>query len=351
MAMNLKTWAPLAAAIVMGTVAAKMGHDLIGRKPAEKTVEVRVAKVVVAKENVTAGAPLKATDLTVAKVDEKMAPMGALSSPDELVGRVARAPLIKGQPVTEAMLAPRGSAVGLTAIVPEGMRAVTLEINEVSGVAGLLSVGCRVDVVSTFPGENGQMLSKTIVQNLQVIAVGKKYAASGQAAAQQMAKEKDGGGEANEREGAVARNVTLLVTPRQAEVIDLAAHTGAPRLVLRGSNGKDDDVADASGDGITLAELRGAAKESKPTFLTRLTANLTSIAEQIKKEQDEAAMAAASAGKPSLFGQTAVAPATQPTRQVTVIRSTKEENVNLLAPPRQPRGPVMADTKEPADDE
>src|SRR4051794_3127236 len=124
MAINLKTWVPLAVAVVMGTVAAKIGHDMINRKPPEKTVEVRVARVVVAKENVAAGSPLKVTDLAIAKVDEKIAPAGALGSVEDLMGRVVKMALVKGQPVLETMLAPKGSAVGLTAIVPDGMRAV-----------------------------------------------------------------------------------------------------------------------------------------------------------------------------------------------------------------------------------
>ena len=71
MGLNLKTWLPLGSALMLGTVAAKIGHDMMNRKPAEKTVEVRVAKVVVAKETVAGGAAIKPTDLAVMKVDEE----------------------------------------------------------------------------------------------------------------------------------------------------------------------------------------------------------------------------------------------------------------------------------------
>jgi pilus assembly protein CpaB len=341
MAMNLKTWLPLGCAVLLGTLAAKIGHDMLSRKPAEKTVEVHVAKVVVAKENVAGGSPLKASDLAVTKVDEKLAPAGTISSPEELVGRVVTGQVMKGQPILQGMLAPKGSAVGLTAIVPEGKRAVTLEINEVSGVAGLLSVGCRVDVISTFPGEDGQMLSKTIVNNLQVIAVGRKFATSGTAAAQQAAKEGKDASEVND--GPVARNVTLLVTPKEAEMLALASQTGNPRLVLRGS--RDESAAATNDAGITLARLRGdRPKDNEPGTWSKLVTAVGTLSQQVQVQTPP---------QNSLFANSSPAPSTQPAkpvRQVTVIRNTKEENVQLDAPRPIQGGPVMADTKDKTDE-
>ncbi len=329
MALNLKTWAPLAAAIVMGTIAAKIGHDMLGRSAPQKTVEVRVSRVVVAKENVTPGSALKSTDLMVTNVPEKNSPVGAMGSPEELTGRVVTVQIGKGQPVLENMLAPKGSAQGLTAIVPDGMRAVTLEINEVSGVAGLLSVGCRVDVVSTLTGENGQMLSRTIVKNLSVIAVGRKF----------VAPVKDAKEVIEAPEAPVARNVTLLVTPKEAEMVDLAAHTGSPRLVLRGSRDTTIDPAD-SGEGITLAELRGnKGKAEGQNAWSKFWASLGAAATQL---QSQSAWGKATTSEVVLKPSTQ--PSGKPSRSVTVIRNTREASVVVDAPAPAARGPLMANT-------
>src|SRR5690349_14778393 len=209
--MNVKTWAPLAIAIVLGGIAAKVGHDMLAQRPAAKSVVVNVARVVVAKDNVAAGAALKATDLATSNVAEGSVAPGSFAEVNQLVNRVVTMPVIKGQPILENMLAPEGSGKGLTAIVPDGMRAVTLEVNEVSGVAGLLATGCHVDIVTTLAGggDASSMISRTVARNLPIVAVGRRLSEPG----------KEEGPEAQ-----LARTVTLLVTPRQAELIDLATH-------------------------------------------------------------------------------------------------------------------------------
>jgi Flp pilus assembly protein CpaB len=162
----------------------------------------------------------------------------------DVVGRVSMTQIIKGQPILETLLAARGSGAGAQAMIPEGMRAVTLEVNEYNGVAGLLLPGCQVDVVHTFKlrddnGADGGMRSQTIVENLRVLAVGRKTAVAPPTPS------------AKTQEEHVARSVTLLATQEQAELIDLAAHLGQPRLVLR--NGLDKRIT--GGRGVTLTEL------------------------------------------------------------------------------------------------
>src|SRR5579862_4630251 len=145
---NLKNWAPLVIAIVLGGIAAKIGHDMLSRKPADHVVVQKVTHVVVAKDDLPPGSSLKPGDLVVNSVADGTVPPEAFDAPERLTGRVTTVALRKGQPIFENMLASTGSSQGLTAIVPEGMRAVTMEINEFSGVAGLLVPGCRVDVVA-----------------------------------------------------------------------------------------------------------------------------------------------------------------------------------------------------------
>jgi pilus assembly protein CpaB len=338
MAINLKTWAPLGIAIVLGTVAAKIGHDMLSRKPPERIVVQKVTQVVVAKDDLPPGAQLKVTDLVANTVSDGTLPPGAFDIPERLANRVTTVALRKGQPIYESMLAPVGSSNGLTAIVPDGMRAVTMEINEVSGVAGLIVPGCHVDVVTSLQAENGQMMSRTVARSLQIVAVGRKYSetpppqangANGQANGQPIIRD--------DTEAPMARSVTLLVTPKQAELIDLATHTGTPRLVLRGSRDSKADISDELSEGVTVAELRGAPRESWTAVIAKFFQPLSVLAQQ------PGMMVAAN--KPG-SNSTPVA-STQPYRvfrQVTIIRRTSEQTQQLEVPHEAPRLPNVANT-------
>ncbi|MDB5323947.1 MAG: hypothetical protein JWN40_5578 [Phycisphaerales bacterium] len=236
--MNWKTIVPLVVALGLGGIAAKVGKDMMakGRQGAVTTI-----KVAAAKEDLSPGAMIKETDVVLRELPAEAVSHNTFANLADLVGRVVTAQVNKGQPVLETMLAPKGALGGAQAMVPEGMRAVSLEVNEFSGVAGLLTPGSHVDIVQTIRGkDDSSAMAKTIVENLTVIAVGRRMSTAAPIPGQ------DG-------ESAVSRSVTLLATAEQAEAIDLASHTGNPRLVLR--NGMDGKVT--GGKGVTVAELRG----------------------------------------------------------------------------------------------
>jgi pilus assembly protein CpaB len=185
--MKVKTWVPLVLAAVLGLIAAKLTRDSVsrGRAPAAK---VELSVVVTAADSIQPGQVLTPAMLGTGQVTPKSVPTGAFASPDALVNRVVMTPLVKGQPVLESMLAPEGAAAGVQALIPPGMRAITLEVNQFSGLGGLLGPGCRVDIISVVRADDGsqQSLARTIVQNVEVRAVGRQLtsdAAGGGAAA------------------------------------------------------------------------------------------------------------------------------------------------------------------------
>jgi pilus assembly protein CpaB len=237
--MNWKAWVPLALAIVLGLVAMMVAKDAMDRRNGGQASR-RFIEVVVARHDVPLGTALTSDDLDIDQIPGDTPPESVFRRIDEVTGRVVTAPLVKGQPVLVSLLAPTGTGRGLQALVPKGMRAITLEINEFSGLAGFLVPGCHVDIVATIT-ERGELVSRTVVQNVKVTALGQR----GQSV----------DGEATEP----TRSVTLVVTPEQAEAIELASATGRPRLVLRSSG---DDGAHLS-HGVTIAELRG-----QPAFKT-----------------------------------------------------------------------------------
>ena len=234
--MNLKALIPLALAVVLGLAAAFAAKNMIAQKNTAQT-NTKLTQVVVAKANIPPGTELTEADVTTVKMEADVDPQAIFTNPDDVIKRVAAQPLYKGQPVVNSLLAPKGTGGGLQALVPEGMRAITIEVNVFLGVGGFVTPGSRVDVISSMPGDKGgEMVARTIVQNVRVTAVGSHLAMN------------------NEDNKEPLRSVTLIATPKEAQAIELACATGRPRLVLRSSA---DQKVDTSIAGVSVSELRG----------------------------------------------------------------------------------------------
>jgi pilus assembly protein CpaB len=234
----------------LGLIAALMARSMMVNKPVVPATASNVKAIVVAKDRILPGQELKAGHFTIASLASTSGAEQTFVNPADLNGRVAAGIILPGQAVLESLLAPKGATRGLQSLIPEGMRAITVEVDEYTGVAGLLIPGCRVDMISTIQnGESGESISRVIVQNVKVTAVGRSMATG------------------NEPSAEAAKSVTLLVTPKEAETIGLALTVGSrPRLLLRNEGDKNL----SSGQGVTLAELRGATSR-KPATLEKTT--------------------------------------------------------------------------------
>lgn len=247
--MNWKTWIPLLLAVVLGLVATIITMDMLAKNRGGALASDKSTALVVAKENIPPGQVLRAEDLTTSLIAAELMPAQAFSDLNEAVGRVALTQLNPGQAILDSLLAAKGAGGGLQSLVPQGLRAVTIEVNEYSGVAGLLTPGCHVDVISTVQnGAAEQTVSRTIVQNVKVTAVGQKIG---------IGKTEEG----QEKE-TIARSVTLIASPKDAEIIELAATMSRPRLVLRSPG----DVSPVQTQGVTLAELIGGESDGSNTL-------------------------------------------------------------------------------------
>jgi pilus assembly protein CpaB len=242
--MNVKTVIPLALAVVLGLFAAMAAKNMMDKNKAHPAEMVRYTQVVVAKDNLAAGAQLKLEDLAIGKMAGDVPADAVYGNPGELTGRVLKTGIVRGQPVLEPFLTPKGTGSGLQAIVPPGMRAITIEVNDFSGVGGFLVPGCHVDVIATVTGDNNEMLSRTVVQNVNVQAVNSHLQP---AAAPSDPPE-------------ALRSITIVATPKEVEAINLASATGRARFVLRASG--DQTVPDS--EGVTAAELRGVHRHNDP---------------------------------------------------------------------------------------
>ncbi|MES2126992.1 MAG: Flp pilus assembly protein CpaB [Pseudomonadota bacterium] len=186
-----------------------------------------VAHVVVANADISLGQRLAADMFKLADWPAGNLPKGALTDTAGLAGRVLKSSVLRGDPLTEAKLAPTGTLGGLSALISEGKRAITVRVNDVIGVAGFALPGNYVDIIVHMQKDGAeQHISKIVLERILVLAV-----------AQEVARD--------DTKPRVVNAVTLEVTPEQAENLDLARSVGSLSLVLR--NQVDPKPADTEG--------------------------------------------------------------------------------------------------------
>jgi pilus assembly protein CpaB len=223
--MNVRALIPLVAGLVAAGIAGKLGLDYLRKAQAG---QIRKTVVVAAAVDIPRGARITETMLTTITFPQGALPSGAFSDPNQLVGRVPRVVAPAGLPVLETMLAPKGTRPGV--IVPPGMRAVAVKIDESSGVDNHLQPGCRVDVVGYFArrgGRGNETLARTLVENVEVAAVGDRLSAGG---TQGPEAGKDASRSRTERP---PRAVTLIVKPDDVPKLHLAEQQGKIKLSMR----------------------------------------------------------------------------------------------------------------------
>src|SRR3954451_15353978 len=134
-----------------------------------------LASVVVAKVDIPLGEKIVVEQLSVVQLPHGSTPDGTFDSADKLVGRVAVVNIAAREPITDAKLAAEGTAGGLSAVIPEGYRAMTVKVDDVVGISGYIMPGTLVDVVVVIrPDDNSSQgpISKIVLQNIRVRATG-----------------------------------------------------------------------------------------------------------------------------------------------------------------------------------
>src|ERR1700693_5749846 len=157
-------------ALVVSSVFYSMTNARGGSKRAE-TTETR--DLVVATRPLSVGVMVKPPDIKVVKITSEAFPKGAFSKVEEVLDRPVVSNILLDEPILDGRLAVKGSGLGLAPTIPVGMRAVSVRVNDVAGVAGFVLPGMRVDVLVTGrpPNDNGDMTS-TCLQNILVLSGG-----------------------------------------------------------------------------------------------------------------------------------------------------------------------------------
>jgi len=237
-------------ALAFGGSAAVGVNKYLTSKPGVVYRGVETVPVVVAAVDIPRGASITAGLVKTRDYPKEILPSGTLAKVDDALDRSVFFPLVKGEPVLDGKLAPKGAKRGMAALVPNGMRAFTINTPSVaSGVAGFVLPGNKVDVLLTMEGKHGS-ITTTLLQNLEILAVDQRTDAPID----------------NRVDPNQLRSVTLLVTPDQAAKLGLAQNKGALHLSLR--NHGDDQLAITSP--ARLAELEGYREEPPVKVVTEV---------------------------------------------------------------------------------
>jgi pilus assembly protein CpaB len=299
---NKRFFLVLVGALIFGVLAAVSVSKYLSSAQAYSK---NLNKVAVAKVAIPIGSKIIPEQITVVQFPKESTPDGAFDTPEKLAGRVAVTNIGAREPITESRLAPEGTAAGLSAIIPEGYRAMTVKVDDAAGISGFIMPGTMVDVVVVIdPREGSGMqdpISKIVLQNIKVLANG-----------QNIDKPKD------EREANSVKAVTLQVTPAQAEKLALASSEGKLQLMMRSQIDQGDEETPGvnkrgllNGDRAMPAPEPGSLKSEQP------------------KTESKPAVRRSAAPAPKPVQAAAPAPQPTPRTQVEMIEGAKKRNVEF----------------------
>ncbi len=218
----------IAVALLLGASAAFGIWKYLNNTQEEVKKLAAMKPVIVAVKEIKAGKKITKEDLGIKDIPVQTSIEGASDSPQLFLDRFAKSTIQKDEILTESRLVKKGAAGGLSIVIPEGMRAITIKVNDVIGVGGFVAPGDHVDVLSVYKNREkinkdgssseGEAYSKTILQNILVLATGDKLYDPNNL---------------SESNAKIVEQVTLAIKPNEAEKLTLAAAKSLLHLSLR----------------------------------------------------------------------------------------------------------------------
>ena len=230
---NRRLGLALVIAVIVSVTATFLLYSRIKRQYA---MNAQPIKIVVASKALEPGTALSADNLGLMDWPANVPLPGSFRKPEELNGRLVMFPIAVQEPIRDQVLAAPGATVGLTAKIPDGMRAAAVITNELNNVSGFLFPGSHVDVLVTFRADNGkESMTTTVLQNIEVLSAGEKLQPDPSGKPQNV------------------KVVTLLLTPNDAERLALASNQGTVQFVLRNAS----DQAQTQPRPVNVKDLQG----------------------------------------------------------------------------------------------
>lgn len=217
--------------VASGLVYYVLSHSTAPPQPQQ----AETTPVVVATTNIPAYTKVTPGMVEVKQVPATTAPSNAFGQAEQVVGRITQYAIAAGQVLVRGDVVEAGAAQGLTFVIPAGKRAVTVALDEISGVGGFVYPGDRVDILATFD-RDGSATTKIILQDIEVLAMNEMTVrpAATQGEKQSESEQEDKGKKREESPSSEkVKSATLAVTPDEAQRLILAAYKGSIHLVLR----------------------------------------------------------------------------------------------------------------------
>jgi pilus assembly protein CpaB len=244
-----RPWLMLAVALASGGLAALLAMRYLQQRTTPLAAQPIRSSMVVAARALPVGTIVSDQHVKTIEWTGGALPLGYVGNPQDVVGRGLISDLQENEPLLESKLAPKGAGGGLPIIISEGKRALTMRVNEVSGVAGFVTPNTRVDVLLTMEDKNaaGEPATRIIMQDMRVLAAG-----------QSIQPDKEG-------KPQPVPVVTFLVTPEQAETLALASGQGSIQLALRNQL----DTMEVRTRGTRRSALMGGSIARQPRRVAR----------------------------------------------------------------------------------
>ena len=253
----------------------------VGREPTQAEVPMR--ELVIAKGDLPIGAVIRNEDVAVLDFPEQAYPKDGFGNIDDVLDRSVQKPILANEPILLGRVTEKGAGYGLAPLIPEGMRAMAISVNQVSGVSGFILPGSRVDILLTgSPPRASGRVTTTVLEKITVLSTGQQ-------------KETGDG-----RDAQVVPVVNVLVTPEQAELLTLATREGMIQLILR--NPVDDEETADDRMAVHASDLYTKARRKRTPR-----------------------------PRPRVVVRTEPAPAPPPTHQVEMIRGNQRTVETLAA--------------------
>ncbi len=238
---------PMLIAAIAGIIAALFASGYLTRREAEILEMVEPVSVVVATRNIQRGELINETSLGSIDIPKKFIQPGFIGDLRDAAGRIAMIPISSGTQVTSSVARRRSGGFGLSGVIPEGRRAISTGVDDISGVAGLIAPSDMVDVIATFDlkREGGvESTSLLLIENVEVLSVGKRMAAPQLSSKKNKRSGVFGGGKRS-MSGGRGWSVTLSLTPEQSQLLVYSNRNGHVDLSLRplGDENMEDGLA------------------------------------------------------------------------------------------------------------
>jgi pilus assembly protein CpaB len=250
----------LTLSLVLGLSAAMVARGWVTEQAAKEKADI--ATVVAASMAMPFGTKVEERHLKIIEMPKDSAPPGSFAIKEEVIDKVTTQKIVSGEILMKARFVDQGEGSTLAALVAKNMRAFTVRVDDVIGVAGFLLPGNRVDVVSARK-EGRRAITDTILRNIEVLAV-------------------DQTASTNDNEPVIVRAVTLQVTPDQAETLVKGREEGSIQLTLRNPLEEEEIIEEeivAPKPKVAIRKTRPRTQPSTVTIIRGTNVSETKVSE------------------------------------------------------------------------